>query len=344
VRALPSGKFQARYIAPDGTRRTLGSFLTAKDAARAIALKEAEIQNHDWLDERKSEVTFRAFAETVFEHKWHTLKGATVNNHRSLLNRQLLPLFGHKRLCDLNPMAIDQWFNSQARTVNRKHAYSLLHNYLGHAVKWGYIKANPCMVDGGFSDPSEPRPAFGLEDFRKVLVASERPFRDILLVTFSGHLRASEVIGLNVGDFDPQTGVLTVSRSFSQADGLKAPKNGNTKTVTLLDQGADALREYLKRHPGLPDAPMFRSERGNRIGYRWLGKEWNATCERAGLTGMRFHDIRHVSLTHIAHTGADLAVIMARGGHRSVNAALRYQAATSTRDREIALLASRLFG
>jgi len=222
IRQLPSGKFQARYKAPDGSRRSLGSFDTPKAAQRALTLKEEEIEQHTWLDDRKAATPFYQFAWVVFAHKERALKRSTVINHKSILNRILIPAFGHLALQDIRPHAVETWHSGyRGGPVQRQHAYARLSNYLNHAVRWEYIRANPCQVPGGFSDPSAERPAWGVEDFRKALLAASPEFKPVLLTAFSGHLRAGEVMGLNIGDFDPETAILTVSRSLSNAEGLK---------------------------------------------------------------------------------------------------------------------------
>jgi len=54
------------------------------------------------------------------------------------------------------------------------------------------------------------------------------------------------------------------------------------------------------------------------------------------------HDLRHTGATLAAATGAALAELMARLGHTSPGAAMRYQHAANDRDRVIAEALSRL--
>ena len=58
-----------------------------------------------------------------------------------------------------------------------------------------------------------------------------------------------------------------------------------------------------------------------------------ATC---GPSGLRYHDLRHTGATLAAATGASTRELMARLGHASADAALRYQHATADRDQAIA--------
>jgi integrase len=56
----------------------------------------------------------------------------------------------------------------------------------------------------------------------------------------------------------------------------------------------------------------------------------------AGLSDVRFHDLRHTAGTLAAQSGATPKELMARLGHSSARAALIYQHATDERDAQIA--------
>lgn len=51
--------------------------------------------------------------------------------------------------------------------------------------------------------------------------------------------------------------------------------------------------------------------------------------------GFRFHDLRHTDLARYAQQGAATKGLMARGGHRDMRAAMRYQRAEQERDRAL---------
>jgi integrase len=56
----------------------------------------------------------------------------------------------------------------------------------------------------------------------------------------------------------------------------------------------------------------------------------------AGRPDLRFHDLRHTGAVLAATTGATVAELMARLGHSTAGAAMRYQHAAQDRDRIIA--------
>lgn len=52
---------------------------------------------------------------------------------------------------------------------------------------------------------------------------------------------------------------------------------------------------------------------------------WVPATRAAGMSGFRFHDLRHTAATLAAASGASLKMIMSRIGHTSAAAALRDQ-------------------
>jgi hypothetical protein len=86
-----------------------------------------------------------------------------------------------------------------------------------------------------------------------------------------------------------------------------------------------------------PDGTPLRRSNFNR-------RVWQLACAELGISGLRFHDLRHTGNTIAASTGASTKELMARMGHASPRAALIYQHATIERDRTLADALSRLAG
>ena len=63
---------------------------------------------------------------------------------------------------------------------------------------------------------------------------------------------------------------------------------------------------------------------------------WRRATTGVGITGLRFHDLRHTGNTFAASTGASTKELMSRMGQSSSRAALLYQHATQDRDAVIA--------
>ena len=85
-----------------------------------------------------------------------------------------------------------------------------------------------------------------------------------------------------------------------------------------------------------PDALLFTGRGGVPPRMKTLSTPFQKARTTCGLRHVRFHDLRHFSLTMAATTGASTKELMRRGGHSTAAAALRYQRATEDRDKNIA--------
>lgn len=84
------------------------------------------------------------------------------------------------------------------------------------------------------------------------------------------------------------------------------------------------------------DALVFTGEQGGPLRPHVLQKHWARARLKAGRPELHLHDLRHTGNTWAAATGASTRELMTRMGHRTSDAALRYQHATEDRDRVIA--------
>lgn len=91
-----------------------------------------------------------------------------------------------------------------------------------------------------------------------------------------------------------------------------------------------------------PDALLFPAVGGGHLAPATLYRRFYTARAKAGRGDLRWHDLRHSGAVLAAATGATLAELMARLGHSTPAAAMRYQHAAQGRDREIAALLSKL--
>jgi integrase len=85
------------------------------------------------------------------------------------------------------------------------------------------------------------------------------------------------------------------------------------------------------------DASLFTGPKGGPVRRAFLYREWTKAVSGLGLPPtLHVHDLRHTAGTLAAHTGATTRELMARLGHSSQAAALRYQHAAERRHAEIA--------
>lgn len=357
IRKLPSGRFQVRYTV-NGVRYTAPSTFAARiDAEAFIVAKRRDIDREVWSaddDEKPTPVTFGAYAARWLAERQvagRPLKARTREHYQSLLDDHLLPAFGARQVAAIKPKDVRDWYSATLvdRPTLRSHAYSLLRTIMNSAVADEIIDANPCRITGAgrAKRAKKIRPA-SLDEL--ATATNAMPERLRLMVTLASWcaLRFGETIELRRKDVDLAEGVIRVRRAAVRTNGgqfaVTTPKSdAGVRDVAIpphvLPQVEDHLVRFVDRSR---DALLFPSEAGGHIQPSTLYRHWYKARAAAGREDLRWHDLRHSGAVLAAATGATLAELMARLGHSTPQAAMRYQHAAQGRDKKIAALLSKI--
>ncbi|TDS81108.1 tyrosine-type recombinase/integrase [Amnibacterium kyonggiense] len=333
-----SGRYSARYPDLSGNRHSIkGTFATKPEAWAALAAVQTDLARGAWIDPYDGEILFADFAEMVAKARENELRPRTQRENGYML-KALNKTFGKKSLNKISPKDVAMWWSANAATpVGRRNKYGLLSNIMRTAVEWEYIAKSPVHVKNGFKDVSKKRPVWSTMQFERVVQHLDPELQRAMRVLYSTHLRISEVCGLNWSDWDSKENVLSVLRQAdrehtAQTVDVKTGEDGQ-KAITPLCMGIAALHEQQQARPGIGGAAIFRGPKGGRLRARHLGNKWRDACAAEGIANFHVHDVRHTSLTAVGQNTKSLSTVKDRGGHTTVQAAMRYQAATREADR-----------
>jgi integrase len=110
---------------------------------------------------------------------------------------------------------------------------------------------------------------------------------------------------------------------------LLTHRSSVTTSQTYVHLSPEDLRAELARAGfGEATAWVFGTANGKPVEPRNFFRQWEKARNQVGRTDLTIHDLRHSGLTWSAATGAPLAELMRRGGHKDSRAAVRYQQAT----------------
>jgi integrase/recombinase XerD len=154
--------------------------------------------------------------------------------------------------------------------------------------------------------------------------------RALLELMYACGLRASEAIGLQLGDVDLEERV------------LRARGKGSKERIVPIGQAAlAALRIYLERgRPGLvkdrPEPYVFVNFRGGQLTRQGLYKIVRRHAVTAGLADrMSPHTLRHTFATHLLAGGCDLRSVQEMLGHADVSTTQLYTHLSSERLKDV---------
>ncbi|MCL3860638.1 site-specific integrase [Actinotalea sp. K2] len=354
IRRLPSGAYQARYTGPDGLRHQAPwSFATKEHADVWLAGQRTDISRGVWTPPGvpgpdEVALTFGTYAEAWVAGR--DLKPRTRAHYESILATRLVPAFGKRPLDAIRPSDVRLWHATTDATkpTIRAHSYALLRTIFATAVADDLVPTNPCRIVGAGTTrrAGKTRPA-SLAELEVLVAAMPERLRLMVLLGAWCALRFGELAELRRMDVDLKRGIVRVRRGVVRVSTeviVGTPKStAGVRDVAVPPHLMSAVRAHLNAHVGAEtDALLFPASDGRNMSPNSLYWHYYPARVAAGRPDLRFHDLRHTGAVLAASTGATLAELMARLGHSTPAAAMKYQHAAADRDRVIADALSRL--
>ena len=251
-----------------------------------------------------------------------------------MLDAKLLPTFGDIALKDITADLVDDWYyrlGDEAPT-SRAHAYGLLRTILADAVQRRLITYNPCHIRGAgnVKRAKQIEPAT-LPELEALAQAMPERYRLMVLLAAWCGLRFGEITELRRHDVDLTHGVVKVRRAVVRVDGdfrhrhpeVRRRHTRRCHPAAPAPRGQDPPGQQYHRRPrrtALPGGRRPDQTPGTRHALQGLLQGARGRWQ----PDLRFHDLRHTGAVLAASTGATLAELMARLGHSTAGAALRY--------------------
>ena len=343
---LPSGRWQASYLAPDGSRRkATNTFAEAADANAWLNQVESSISSGTWRPPELAQETFDAYGTRWLAQRVD-LQPRTAELYLLLWRLWLKPDLGEIKLRDLSAETFRAWYrNKQAckpGSTQPDKAYRLARTMLNQAVDDGVLPSNPCRVKGAGREHAPERPVVTPEQVTQLAAAIDSEYSTMVLLAAYGSLRFGELAGLRRKRIDLLHRTIRIEEQAVELNGgtvvFGEPKTAAGRRAVAIPAELAALLElHLHEHVGPePDALVFTSPEGHPLRRTKFRPKWAAACLTAAITGLHFHDLRGSGATWAGISGATVSELMARLGHTTPTVAMRYQHATAERDRTIA--------
>ncbi len=223
IRQLPSGRWQARYVGPDGiTYRAPDTFDTKGDAGRYLDAIRTRMGEGLWLDPEKSGQSLETYARSWIAQRsprGRPLAVRTTESYTSTLNLHIAPTIGRLPLSKVTPAIVRSWYSALVATGKLSaatKAYSFLHAVFATAVDDDAVHQNPCRIKGAGQPKTPEQPLIDLHDLDRLTDAMPEHLRALTTLAFWACLRIGEVVALRRGDIwlsdDLSTGKVRIDR------------------------------------------------------------------------------------------------------------------------------------
>ncbi len=290
---------------------------------------------------------FKDLAEEYFKvYAPNKLKPRTAYDYEKLVNFRLLDYFGNKKLRDITPGMLSEYFCNM--TIKKKgevlpmapatvrKTYTTMQSIFTFAVSQQYIKETPCkgvVLPGKDVTRDEKRKSLTEEELPEfIALFKDYSTLNVIVKTllFTG-MRSGEALGLQWEDIDFERRLIRIRHNLTDIGGthfLTTPKTKSSKRTIFMNETLfNLLKEHRAKqheiifalgkefaHPEM----VFTSDLGNYKDRSALNTSFRRFLKGTDFEFMTLHCLRHSNATLLLNSGVDIKVVSEHLGHSDV--------------------------
>ena len=315
AKKLPSGNYRCRAYSNGVTR----SFT-------ASSKREAEFLANEWLTGRKKmpieEKTVKTAIQDYIELKSNILSPKTIDTYNITLKRQYSDEFLNRKLSEINGVIVQAEINRMTALFSPKTVHNA-HGLFASALRTYFPEMRYNVTLPVIQKRARKLPT--AEEIIPLFIGSEIELV-VLLAVWLG-LRMGEIRGLEKSDFKDGTILITRTKvTLSNGEHIEKDTAKTKESRRPLEVPETIMR--LVRE--LPEGKITQLN-GRQIYDRFVD-----TLAGAGITGVTFHDLRHVNASTMLKLGIPDKYAMERGGWSTTSTLKRvYQETFSSERRTV---------
>ena len=270
----------------------------------------------------------------------YRVKPSTFSNYVHYSNKWIIPLLGDEKLSKLTKEKTQQFINHLIKQDlspgSVKSIYRTLCSMMKVAKNFSYIHSNPCEIVILPEQSKREITLLSLTEQRKLEMAAnacQEPIGLIVLMALYTGLRIGELCALNWSDVDFTQKKLFVSRTRQR---IQCPcattKHSKTRIITGIAKSDSSVRiiplplfllKLLKNHQLQHSASEYLLTRNAKpLEPRIVQYQFKRLLEKAQITPINFHTLRHIFATRLLEENVDIKTISELLGHSSAKTTL----------------------
>jgi integrase len=329
--------YSVKYRTPSGKQKWESGFANRSQAQQRLNQVLGEITHGSYVEPKTTK--FERFAQDWLESRV-AVRGSTLSSYGSIIRKRLVPYFGKMTLSDIGYDQVQHFVTELSKDVSVKTVHNivvclrvmLVGKKGASAIKRGFLRHDPTRgVEMPSTEQKQVVPPTR-EEVWKLVDAGEKmggPGRDMIFIDAFTGFRRNEILALQYTDVDWKNKEIVINKAVSKtkaSDGVHKwewrigpPKSRKSNrrvaapdaVVKLLHR----LRSTAKDRSGL----VFSGLAGKRIDPDYFDAFiFGRIAAHAGLSQMRFHDLRHFFASMLIAQGESAKYVCDQMGHSSI--------------------------
>lgn len=331
---------------PNTGKRIRSSFRIDTDdrqeAEDFLTMKKAEYLQGELL--MPSDMTVASYLDEYIAFcEGSDYSAATIRDYKNVIERYLKPVFGRKKLQELQKVHIQQAYNAWRKKSNAsdnplkatsiQHINRIFKAALNEAVERQYIKQNPaCKIKIAKDTSTHKLDVYTVEEIQELQRAVKGTDMELpVALLFDCIMRRGELLGLRYSDINFNRNTITISNSLVESEDSKIPVLKDCKTEDscremvvseytmklLKRQRAKYKENRLKYGKDFYDKDfVVCQEDGKPFLPKSFTRKWARTLEVHGLRHIKLHGTRHSAISLLLSEGIPVHIVQQRAGHK----------------------------
>ncbi len=331
IHQLPSGSWRVQITDRNGKRI---SHTEKKKSDLLRWLREKTGQLERGMTYGSAKVTVGEYMNRWIASKHSSLRPATYDHYKLLIETRLIPGLGNVPVNDLQPDQVQDFYDRMLRdgvgvhTVIKAHA--VLHAALERATMTGLAYRNAAALAVPPKAPEKELEIWSEEEALRFLQAAHgnRLYALFHLALVTG-MRQMELCGLKWSDLDWHRQELAVQRQLERKGPEKfgpLKTHAGRRTIRLGSRTMSVLQDHLelqaqeRRLQGVKWQDhnlIFTSTTGTPLHHKNLvDRYYYPLIEKAGIPKMKFHGLRHFAISWMMRDASIIEVSRYAGHSR----------------------------
>ena len=305
-----SGSWQA-LVKKKGFGQIGRTFDTKAEAEAWAKIVEAEMVRGVFFSRKEAESTTLSEALDRYEREISSIKKGYLQEKKRIRSWKTHPL-AKRFLATIQGKDIAAWRDARIKSGSSANTVRLDLAVISHLFEiarkeWGMEGLhNPVKAIRMPSPPAGRDRRLGPGELEQLLESSSDEINQVIRFALETAMRRGELAGMTWEMVDLKKRTVT----------LPETKNGQKRIVPLSSVAAAILKERLSTRR--LDGKVWD------IGPDTISQDFARACQKAGISGLHFHDLRHEATSRLFEKGFDTMEVRTITGHKTLQMLARY--------------------